>query len=410
MNTSKINEILQDTAYIRTAGSEEELRCAGYISQKCSELGLETRSESFPLKLSKIHEARLLVDGKEIACKGYFRSGCADIEAELHYLTNTDPISIAGCKGKIVLLEAPLRGWTYRDILEAGACGFITFEGHVHFTDSDIDQKDLREHLQTENRIPGVHINVKDAVEIVRSKPAKARIILQQEEYQGQSQNIILDLPGEQDEWIVLTAHYDSTSLSKGAYDNMSGTIVMLSIAEEFAPLPRRRGLRFVWCGSEEIGLLGSKAYCASHEEDLKKTVLNINLDMIGCLMGKFVTRCIAEEKLVHYIQYLSAELGVSNEVVQNISSSDCAVLSDHGVPSVSFFRFAPPNTATFHNRYDTIEVMSAEQLEKDAAFVKAFLKRMVDSEFFPVAREIPANMKEKLEYYFFRKRDPALK
>ena len=28
---------------------------------------------------------------------------------------------------------------------------------------------------------------------------------------------------GTKEEWIVLTAHYDTTSLSHGAYDNMSG-------------------------------------------------------------------------------------------------------------------------------------------------------------------------------------------
>lgn len=407
MNTSKINQIFQDTAYVRTAGSAEEYRCGEYLRQQCAALGLETSVELFELDMATIREATLLVDGKEIPCKGYLRAGCGDVEAELYYLTNTDPGSISNCKGKIVLFDGLIRGWTYRDIHAAGAMGFITYDGNTFYADHDIDQKELPYFLYTEDRIPGVHINAKDAVEIVRSGAKTARIRLQQEEYKGESRNVILELPGETDEWIVLTAHYDSTPLSTGAYDNMSGCIVLLSLAEKFVAQKRRRGIRFLWCGCEERGLKGSKTYCARHEKELENVVLNVNLDMIGCLMGKFVARCIAEEKLVHYLQYFAAEVGKGIEVVQNISSSDCACFSDKGVPSVSFFRFAPQNTATIHNRYDTLEVMSAEQLEKDIAFVGAFVERMANAVYCPVSRKIPANMQEKLDCYFYRKRDP---
>ena len=44
----------------------------------------------------------------------------------------------------------------------------------------------------------------------------------------GDSHNVILDLPGETDEMIVLSAHYDSTPLSQGVYDNMSGSVGLL--------------------------------------------------------------------------------------------------------------------------------------------------------------------------------------
>ena len=48
----------------------------------------------------------------------------------------------------------------------------------------------------------------------------------------GQSHNVILDLPGEGEDYIVFTAHYDSTSLSQGAYDNMSGSVGLLGLAK----------------------------------------------------------------------------------------------------------------------------------------------------------------------------------
>lgn len=54
------------------------------------------------------------------------------------------------------------------------------------------------------------------------------RLEVEQREYDGESHNVIAELPGKKEEWIVLTAHYDTTSLSHGAYDNMSGCAGLL--------------------------------------------------------------------------------------------------------------------------------------------------------------------------------------
>ena len=151
-----------------------------------------------------------------------------------------------------------------------------------------------------------------EAVRLVKTGVKQLRLEVQQKEYDGKSHNVIAELPGTCDEWIVLSAHYDTTSLSHGAYDNMSGCAGLLGILEQMKEQPRHYGLRFVFCGSEERGLLGSKAYVAAHAEELDKIVLNINLDMIGTYMGKFIACVSAEEKLSHYITYMAAEVGVS--------------------------------------------------------------------------------------------------
>ncbi len=41
-----------------------------------------------------------------------------------------------------------------------------------------------------------------------------------------------------------------------------------------------------------------------------KKAALNINLDMIGTYLGKFIACVSAEDKLAHYISYIAAEVG----------------------------------------------------------------------------------------------------
>ena len=404
MDKIAMMKIFEDTAYVRMGGSSEELRCAEYLRSLCAPYG-DAVIEPFEVPMSTVQEAVLEVDGKVIPCRGYRCAGNGDLEAPLYYLADKDPHSLSQCRGKIVLVDGYLGYWIYQDLLENGAVGFITYDGNINYTDRDMDDRELRSYVHKGNRIPGVNINVNDAVALVEQGAKNAKIRLAQEEVVGQSRNVVLDLPGEIEETIVLTAHYDSTSLSKGAYDNMSGSVGLVAMAEHFSRNPHRYGLRFIWCGSEERGLLGAKAYCAAHAEALKNIVLCVNLDMIGSIMGKFIACCSTEEKLCHYISYLGSELGFGIAAEQDVYSSDSTPFADSGVPSLSFARIAPNNTATIHNRYDTVALMSGAQMERDVAFITAFVSRMANAVRCPVDRTIPDAVKEKLDVYLNRKR-----
>ena len=405
MNSQQIMRIFEDTAYIRMGGRPEEKKTADYLVRKLEELGLKAAVESFEVPLGDVEEAVLLADGEPIPCKGYMCAGSAEVEAPFYYLRSTDAWSLQQCRGKIVLIDGYLGYWAYQDLLANGAVGIVTHDGHVNYTDRDIDARELRSYVHQGNKLPAVHINTKDAVALVNKGIQQAKITLKQREYTGSSQNVILDMPGETDEYIVFTAHYDSTSLSQGAYDNMSGSVGLLGIAAHFKDDPHRYGLRFVWCGCEERGLLGSKAYCAAHEQELGKVVLNINLDMIGCTMGKFIACATAEEKLVNYVEYFCLEQGFAMKAYQDVYSSDSTPFADKGVPAISFARRAPANTATIHNRYDTMALISGEQMAADIDFLIRFANRMANARCCPVGRQIPDNMKEKLDIYLNRKR-----
>lgn len=405
MNAEKIMQIFADTAYIRVGGREAEKKCAGYIRERVAAFGLEAHEEPFEVPLGDIEEASFTADGVSIPCKGYMCAGNAELEAPFYYLRSTDPWSLSQCRGKIVMIDGYLGYWVYHDILDNGALGFVTYDGNANYSDRDIDARELRSYVSQGNVIPGVNINAKDAIALIQKGVQTAKITLKQKEYTGSSQNVVLDIPGEVEEYIVFTAHYDSTPLSQGAYDNLSGSVGLLGLAEYFANHPHRYGLRFVWCGCEERGLLGSKAYCAAHEQELERIVLNINLDMIGCIMGKFIACATAEEKLVSYIEYFASELGFGIKTSQDVYSSDSTPFADRGIPAVSFARIAPNNTATIHNSYDTMAVMKGEQMAEDIDFLIAFTERMANAKRCPVKREMPDNMKQKLDEYLCRKR-----
>ena len=407
MKTRQWKKIFRDTDFVHRSGTPEELRVAEYLKARCEELGVPARLESFPVPMGEIEEARVFADGKEIPCRGFFCCGSGEVEAELYYMPGQDPVSIAGARDKIVLMDTQGIGFfAYQDLMKAGARGILFQYGNLYYPNRDIDERDLRAHVVgEERRVLCAMIHSESAVELVRRGAKRGRILIRQREYEGASHNVIAELPGESDEWVTLSAHYDSTALSHGAYDNMSGCAGLLGVMEALRGQKLRCGLRFVFCGSEERGLLGSKAYVRDHEAELGKTVLNVNLDMIGTVMGTFIARVSAEEGLVHYLRYMGAELGFPVEARTGVYSSDSTPFADKGVPALSFARIAGPNVAPIHCRYDRMEALSMEQLQKDVDFIAAFTRRMAGAAVCPVSREIPEKVRKELDEYLFRKR-----
>lgn len=83
--------------------------------------------------------------------------------------------------------------------------------------------------------------------------------------------NTIAEIRGRElpDEYIVLSAHFDSWDAASGATDNGTGTIAMLEamrILRTVYPQPKRSIVVAHWSG-EEQGLDGSEAFVADHPE-----------------------------------------------------------------------------------------------------------------------------------------------
>ena len=406
MNLSRIRQILKDTDYIHTGGSEEEARAAEYLKEQAISLGAQAHIETFPVQMAYVHEAKLTADGKEISCEGYRNCGSGEVEAPFVYLPNTDKASLTRVKGCVVMLDQGLTHFLYHDLLDAGAVGFITYSGNVNFHDRDIDAKELRGYVANGRKALAVNINAKDAVSLVKSGVKTVKITVRQDEWEGESRNVVAEIPGKTDEWIVMTAHYDTVPLSRGSYDNMSGCVGLLTVLEALkADAPHRFGLRFVFCGSEERGLLGSKAYVAAHEQELGKVALNVNLDMIGPIMGKFIACVSAEDSMAEYIRYFAALRGWGIEARTGVYSSDSTPFADKGVPAVSFARLAPGSQSNIHSRYDTAALLSDSRLRDDGEFVAAFVRAMADAPVIPVKREMPEKLKKELDEYLNRKR-----
>lgn len=402
-----LKSIFENTDFVHASGTKEELQVAEYLKAQCEAMGIKAWIEYFRVAMGDIEEAHLFADGVEFECRAFTCCGSGSVEGELYYMPGIDNVSIAGAKDKVVLMDVGgVSFFTYQDLVKAGAKAILFQYGNVHYPDRDIEQRDLREAVVGDaKKLLCAMINSAEAVKLVKNNVKKVRLEVRQNEYDGQSHNVVAELPGQRDEFIVLSAHYDSTTLSHGAYDNTSGCAGLLGIMEKLKDKKLNYGLRFVFCGSEERGLLGSKAYVKEHEAELEKFAFNINLDMIGTYMGKFIACVTAEDKLSHYISYMAAEVGFPIASKPGVYSSDSTPFADKSVPAVSFARIAGGNVAPIHCRYDLMDVMSMEQLQKDIDFLALFTERFANAAVCPVSREIPEDIRKQLDEYLFRKR-----
>lgn len=95
--------------------------------------------------------------------------------------------------------------------------------------------------------------------------------------------NTIAEIKGSEkpDEYVMLSAHFDSWDGGTGATDNGTGTLTMMEamrILKKVYPNPKRTILVGHW-GSEEQGLNGSRAFVEDHPEIVKNLQVLFNQD-----------------------------------------------------------------------------------------------------------------------------------
>jgi len=95
--------------------------------------------------------------------------------------------------------------------------------------------------------------------------------------------NTIAEIKGTEkpEEYVILSAHFDSWDGATGATDNGTGTIVMMEamrILKKLYPNPKRTILVGHW-GSEEQGLNGSRAFVKDHPEIVDNVQALFNQD-----------------------------------------------------------------------------------------------------------------------------------
>ena len=407
-------ELLEKIGFTRIAGSPEEEKAARILKEECDKLGVPAIIQPFEIEQGIVEEATLEIlepFQQEIPVTGY---QCAQntpeegLEAPFLYVENADDVSLSDARGKIVLVNGYMRVPLFRKLMKAGVAGIVTMEGQLRDKreETDLSTRKLRRTLRAFGNVPMVHTRVLDAIDMVRKGACKARLVLKGRTEEWTSHNVIATVLGTEkpEEIVSFGAHYDSVDFSKGVYDNGAGSVINMEVLRYLAENPPKRTLKFMWYGSEEIGLEGSWAYVKAHKEELEAHKLMINVDVGGPVLGVDRITATAEKELASYLEYFVKIHGFTAEVKQGIYSSDSIPFADSGVPGVNFSRDGAPGAAYIHDRFDTLSFLSADMLEKTTRIVLEFGKEMAGAALVPVERKIPQNIVEDVEKYLYKK------
>ena len=193
--------------------------------------------------------------------------------------------------------------------------------------------------------------------------------------------NTIAEIKGSEkpDEYVILSAHFDSWDGGTGATDNGTGTLTMmeaLRILKQVYPHPKRTILVGHW-GSEEEGLNGSRAFVEDHPEIVKNIQAVFNQDN-GT--GRVVN--LAGQGYLNAYDYLGRWLTkVPSEIRDSIKTTFPGTPGGGGSDFASFVAYGAPafslsslnwsyGTYTWHTNRDTYDKIVFDDLRSNAILV----------------------------------------
>ena len=189
--------------------------------------------------------------------------------------------------------------------------------------------------------------------------------------------NVIAEIKGTEkpNEYVMLSAHFDSWDSSSGATDNGTGTLVMLEamrLLKLIYPNPKRTIIVGHWSG-EEQGLIGSRSFAADHPEIVSGLQALFNQDN-----GTGRIARVSASGLVDATGELAGWLArVPSEIAQHITFGFAGAPASGGSDHAAFVCYGAPGfslgatswdygTYTWHTNRDTFDKIVWDDLRNN--------------------------------------------
>lgn len=419
----------------RLSGSPEFLDAAKWCAGKFEEWGVKPANNGsyfqyFPNEYSEVYTAGSLTyspnPGVEISYKfpeDYYpgsNSASGTVSGELVYVgygitapeLGYDDYKNTDVKGKIILLESgipytkndtTLTKWTpyayhrykFRNAVKHGAAGMLYISkianpntvnlknfiyAHISteiakriFSDAGKDYAIVKKDLK-EMKMPSFALPLQQKVTI----KAKTKYFPD-----AKACNVVGIIEGSdpvlKNEIVIAGAHLDGQGylgeVLPGALDNASGVSDIMGAAKAFAKseIKPKRSVLFILFGGEECGLYGSKYYVEHPLFPVDKTVLMINLDMVGNGTGFYVANGKSYTNLFGHFEkanekYIHRTMDAS-EWRKNYGRprSDESNFENVGIKTLGLWTRNSVFPVYYHDTRDKTDVLTPEIME-DAA------------------------------------------
>lgn len=233
-----------------------------------------------------------------------------------------------------------------------------------------------------EIKIPAAALSGPDA-DILASALARAPITLRvlidtQDLGPVPSGNVVAEITGSKrpEEIVLIGGHLDSWDLSPGALDDGAGVAITAAAAKLIQDLPRRpeRTIRLVLFGSEEVGLIGARAYTTRHADQLDNHMVAAESDFGARRIWRFDTRF--GEGALPAANEISRELyplGINSGSNRAFGGPDLFFLRAAGVPVVGLQQNGEDYFEFHHTPNDTFDKVVADELRQNIAAYATF-------------------------------------
>lgn len=204
-------------------------------------------------------------------------------------------------------------------------------------------------------------------------------------------------------ETLLFGGHFDSVPQTvEAAYDNGSGTRMLMDLARSFAKVRTHRTLQFAWYNGEEEGALASDQMAQEYEKAGTKVTAYLGFDMVGiawpvggtttaanCLCLWRGARDEAFDRLLAEVNYGFLKFPKGEQQVsiegRNVRNSDEASWADAGYPTL---RWAGLRRASsypeYHKPLDTVARM--EQVAGGREFLEKGMRNTLLSAYYTAA------------------------
>ncbi len=382
------------TAYLseeigpRVVSTPEEREAADYIAAELEGYGYDVEIQEFPRPT--VH-AYLTVESPQPRVLNVRVGGLRDVSTvDYPLLTPEGGISaqvIYSGHGEAGAFAAEVSGQialvTRSDEEPADVINRATEAGAVAVLFHNTDWKNYRVRVAQAD-IPFATMNA-EAGEVLRGA-GEVTVNFQVNRYET-SQNVIAtkaqaDNTAESHSIVVFSGYYDSVPMSPGANDNASGTAGVLELARLFANVPLGVDVRFLACGGEEGGLVGSRHYVAQlSDEEQERVIANFNMDMLataGPDQTTLFVNTLDGENLVAQAAIAAADtLGYADllNAPYQRGASDHVAFADSGIAGANFI-WRELETIDlepwYHHPHDKMENVSADRFQTALEIIAA--------------------------------------
>ena len=407
-NEARVYETMKQMCELgpRVTGSEGEEAAVKLIERQFEEYGLadvarhEIPHKYYDAKLAMIQDPATEISLNGVPCWMSAETPAQGLTAETAYIGShemIDDVPAARVRGRIACV---LMIDQYNDdIYEAWKSLYSKHPAAVVFMDLNrnlaprsYDYAGLGELFST---APSMVVSAANMAEIHdRMFGSKLRLVVHGKSKTGLLRNVSASVPGQREETILICAHHDTCTFAPGATDNAAGVAIMLEIARAISKTQPKFTYHFVSFGGEELGMLGSKEFVASH--NLNSISLCINFDSIGALPGVLLLLAAGTDKMISWLDSI-AKTNTYPARCRRVATSggDNKVFAANGVPTIHMASHGTTSGNVSHSAIDVPSLLRPRDLGEVGRLSCVVIDSLEASPDLPFEFEIPDDLRE---------------